>query len=213
MSDRFTVEYDGDVSVIVDAETAQEVCAAACEDLADASVFKEFAPLLAVANSVAAESDALRARVSSLEAQLKSVREALERRQLKGHQDTCSHALGSQYDCDCGYDHAKEILISLALMSEKKAVSEFRTSRSKIRCTEASHDAFRRSADFQTAAAPPKADAMRYPWGELQVFRNCPHCNSTITRIDDAGDPENWKGDGDYVFFKNGREINRKHDP
>lgn len=78
-------------------------------------------------------------------------------------------------------------------------------------CTTASHEEFRNSEDFLSAEPPPRADSMRYPWGEFQVLRNCPHCGSTIVRVDDEGDFDAWEkvGRGEYIFYRDGKEIKR----
>jgi hypothetical protein len=43
-------------------------------------------------------------KLTAITAERDKLRDALEVYVSKGHHDTCSHALSTKYDCDCGYE-------------------------------------------------------------------------------------------------------------
>jgi chromosome segregation ATPase len=53
-------------------------------------------------------------QASDADARSSALLDALERRQTKGHADTCSYALDTLYQCDCGYHHAVDVLAAVS---------------------------------------------------------------------------------------------------
>jgi hypothetical protein len=56
------------------------------------------------------EKQELTLNLQDAERELRDVLEALEKRQRKGHNDTCANMLSAEFTCDCGYVEAEALL-------------------------------------------------------------------------------------------------------